>query len=675
MANSDAVRAHVRARARRAVEWLNPVVGSPSAALETAAWLDAFRPSLMPRTSQLQGAAAGLTVLAARGAGTAVDAILRQSLPAGTGLGRHLAVRAVAAAVGTGVGALPPRSGELLPRAGVRSAGQVLTSAAVGGALYDTGAWLRARYPTQRAVRPLVVTALAIAGVAMRAGRELVEREAAVERWPVEQRNTLPAAIAVATVTDVVGSALARSFVASRRTVNGYLGPGWSKRMLAGVTNAGLWSLAVSGLYNAGVAAIGRANEAMEPGYSRPPVSPLLSGGPASVSPFEDLGQQGRRYVTEVVTPQVIGEVLGERATAHPIRTYVGFNSEPIYASGRAELALAELERTGAFDRSYLLLVNPTGTGWVDQTMIEAAELFTRGDIATCCIQYGRYPSFLSLQKVALGRSQFRLLLWGVTQRLRERPPDRRPRVLVFGESLGAWASSDVVMFAGLEGFDHYGIDRALWVGLPGLAKWSRNGMARGANDLVPAGTVGVFDRHEQIAALTDEQRAALRAVILSHDNDPIAQLSPDLLIARPDWLGEQRGRGVPDAMTWIPGVTFIQVLIDAANAMVTVPGEFKSFGHDYRGDMARFVLDGFDLPAATEEQIANVDRYLRDLERERAERIASRSEEEAPAPPAARTAEPLLAGVPLRQRRARGPRWLRSAARRPPTGDVSGTG
>jgi hypothetical protein len=230
-------------------------------------------------------------------------------------------------------------------------------------------------------------------------------------------------------------------------------------------------------------------------------------------------------------------------------------------------------------------------------------------------------------------------------------------------------------MFAGLEGFDHYGIDRALWVGLPGLAKWSRNGMARGANDLVPAGTVGVFDRHEQIAALTDEQRAALRAVILSHDNDPIAQLSPDLLIARPDWLGEQRGRGVPDAMTWIPGVTFIQVLIDAANAMVTVPGEFKSFGHDYRGDMARFVLDGFDLPAATEEQIANVDRYLRDLERERAERIASRSEEEAPAPPAARTAEPLLAGVPLRQRRARGPRWLRSAARRPPTGDVSGTG
>jgi uncharacterized membrane protein len=75
------------------------------------------------------------------------------------------------------------------------------------------------------------------------------------------------------------------------------------------------------------------------------------------------------------------------------------------------------------------------------------------------------------VQKVALGRGQFRLLLWGVTQRLAGLPPERRPRVLVFGESMGAWTSSDVVMFQGIEGFDHYGIDRALWVGLPWLAE------------------------------------------------------------------------------------------------------------------------------------------------------------------------------------------------------------
>jgi uncharacterized membrane protein len=203
--------------------------------------------------------------------------------------------------------------------------------------------------------------------------------------------------------------------------------------------------------------------------------------------------------------------------------------------------------RVGGFERSYLLLISPTGTGWVDQTLIEAAEFLTRGDIATCCIQYARYPSFLSIQKVALGRRQFRLLLWGIKQRLAGLPPEGRPRVLVFGESMGAWTSSDVVMYQGIDGFDHYGIDRALWVGLPWLAKWSRSGMTRGSSTLVPQGAVEVFDRHEQLRELAEEERARLRAVVLSHDNDPIAVFGPDLLVQRPAWLANgQRGRGCP---------------------------------------------------------------------------------------------------------------------------------
>ena len=252
--------------------------------------------------------------------------------------------------------------------------------------------------------------------------------------------------------------------------------------------------------------------------------------------------------------------------------------------------------------------------------MIEAAEFLARGDIATCCVQYGRYPSFLSVQKVALGQSQFRLLLWGIKQRLEERPPERRPKVLVFGESLGAWTSSDVVMFQGIEGFDHYGIDRALWVGLPWLAKWSRSGMTRGSTTLVPQGTVGVFDRHEQLQELTDEQRGRLRAVILSHDNDPIAVMGPDLIVQRPPWLADgQRGRGVPEQMRWRPLVTFVQTAMDAANAMVSVPGEFGSFGHDYRADMVRFVRDAYALPAASDAQVARIEEVLRSLELERA--------------------------------------------------------
>jgi uncharacterized membrane protein len=387
---------------------------------------------------------------------------------------------------------------------------------------------------------------------------------------------------------------------------------------------------------------LGRANERIEPGYATPPTSPLRSGSPPSKAPFGELGLQGRRYVTDVITPGLIEATLGEPAVAEPIRAYVGFNTEPLYANGRAEIALDELERTGAFGRSHLLLVSPTGTGWIDQTMIESAELFTRGDIATCSFQYGRYPSFLCTQKVPAGRAQFRALLWGIKERLAAMPADRRPRVLVFGESLGAWASSDITMRNGIAGLDEYGVDRALWFGLPGMAAWSKTGMKEGRSPLVPPGTVGHFDRYEQFAALSGQHRDRLRVVVVDHDDDPIAVLSPRLAYARPDWLGSRRGRGVPASMGWRPVITFVHVAVDAMNAMRTVPGEFKSFGHDYRADTARFVHAAFGLPAVTGDQMQAVERVLRELELDRAQRIAS--------------AHQAPGGT-----RAGGARWLRS--------------
>ena len=56
------------AAARDGAMWLNPVAGTPASALESTALLDSLGPSLMPRTSVLQGVAAGLSVLAARAA-------------------------------------------------------------------------------------------------------------------------------------------------------------------------------------------------------------------------------------------------------------------------------------------------------------------------------------------------------------------------------------------------------------------------------------------------------------------------------------------------------------------------------------------------------------------------------------------------------------------------------
>jgi uncharacterized membrane protein len=655
----------------RLARWLNPVVASPGAPLETVAGLSAMGPSLMPRTSKLQGVSMGLSVLGARATTGVVERLTSTVVPAEAPLGRRLAARAAVGGVGVALAALPEHDGERLWMASLRSTGLLLRAGAAGGAVHDLGRGVQERYPAQRAVRPVAVSAALVGGLAWWGGRRLAARSAAIEHWPLPQRSTLQGALASSFVVTAVGTGLTRGYVWSRGALESYFGPEPSKRVVARLANAGVWAGAATAAYNAGVAYVGRANEKVEPGYATPPPSPLVSGSEQSLLPFADLGQQGRRYVTDVITPELIQKVMGEEAVAHPIRTYVGFDSEPLYPTGRAELALAELERTGAFDRSHLLLVSPTGTGWVDHTMIETAEFLCRGDIATCCVQYGRYPSFLSVQKVALGQSQFRLLLWGVKQRLEERPPDRRPRVLVFGESLGAWTSSDVVMFQGIEGFDHYGIDRALWVGLPWLAKWSRSGMARGSSTLVPEGTVGVFDRHEQLAALSEAERGRLRAVILSHDNDPIAVMGPELLIRRPWWLADGgRGRGIPEHMRWRPLVTFVQTAMDAANAMVSVPGEFGSFGHDYRADMVRFVQDAYQLPAATEEQLSRIEATLRSLELERAERITARDPQAAPAAPAHRIDDGALrAGVPLRSRRTRGPRWsLRQPAVRPDT-------
>jgi uncharacterized membrane protein len=656
-------------RGRRLAGWLNPVVASPAAPLETIAALDALGPSLMPRTSRLAGVSMGLSALAARSTTGVAERLTRAVAPADAPLGRQLAARAAVGGVGAALARLPQRDGERLWMASARSAGLLLRAGAAGGAIHDLGRAVQARFPTQRAVRPLAVSAALSGGLLWWGGRRLAAREAAVQRWPLPQTTTLPATLATSYAVTAIGTGLTRGFVFTRNALEAYFGPGPGKRLLARLVNAGVWAAGGVAAYNAGVSYIGRANEKVEPGYATPPPNPLVSGSPQSLLPFADLGQQGRRFVTDVVTPQLLEQVMGEDAVAHPIRVYVGFDSEPLYPTGRAELALAELARTGAFDRSWLLLVSPTGTGWVDHTLIETAELLARGDIATCCVQYGRYPSFLSVQKVALGQAQFRLLLWGVRQRLAERPPERRPRVLVFGESLGAWTSSDVVMFQGIDGFDHYGIDRALWVGLPWLAKWSRSGMTRGSSGLVPEGTVGVFDHHDQLAALGEEQRARLRAVILSHDNDPIAVFGPDLLIQRPPWLADgRRGRGVPEQMHWRPLITFVQTAMDAANAMVSVPGKFGSFGHDYRADMVRFVQDAYQLPAASQQQLDRIEQTLVALELDRAERIKAQHAQAAPPAPVHRDAgEDAPAGVPLRTRRTRGARWIRGRRTRQP--------
>ncbi len=600
---------------------LNPVTAGPSAPLATQAVMGSFGPSLMPRSSMQQGVAAGLAVLAARVVGTAVDAAIRTVVPRSSPLAWRIAARGAVIAAGSALGRIEESDDESTAKASLRSAGRLVSVAALGGIIHEAASDAQNKVST-----PIVPVITGIGGFAVAAtlwGRNLKLRNGVVQRWTEDDKpaQLLPS-IGVGTAVSIGGRLLGQGFLSSRETLADYMGANPGARMIGRLLNGAVWAGGAVSLYGTIVSRLSRANSKIEPSYSEPPESPFVSGGPESLSPFHQMGLQGRRFVSEVVAPEVIEQTLGEKAKNHPIRVYVGVQSEPLYATGRSERALNEMERLGAFDREYLLLISPTGTGWVDHAMVESAEIMARGDIASVCIQYGTAPSFLELQGVSLGRAQFRQLLWGVRQRLRSVPKEDRPKVLVFGESLGAWSSSDVIMHQGLAGFDHYGIDRALWFGLPGLARWSKTGMREGRNPLTPEGTMAAFDTHDQYAGLDQSEQDSLRAVVVDHDNDPIAQMSLRLAVKRPPWLDGERGRGVPDSMDWSPVMTFIQVLIDAMNAMVVVPGEFKSFGHDYRADTAPFVYSAYRFPELTDDQMARVHDTLVERELVRKEKI-----------------------------------------------------
>lgn len=619
-------------------ERANPVTGGPAAPLKATAILDSFGPSLMPRKSLHQGIAGGLALLSGEMVGRGVDEVAKRIAPESSPLAWRVGARAMLVAAGSAIATIDEAEDEPTSRAAMRSAGRLTAVASAGGIIYELGRDLEGK--VQWGLLPVVTGLGGFAFVASRLAKELETRTGVIQRWTDEDTPaSLPASLAISLGVGTLGRFVGSGFMSSRRSIADYMGGHGGQAFIGRMLNAAFWGAGAVGLYGVVVSRLSRHNSKVERSFSTPPTNEYVSGGPNSVSPFEELGLQGRRFVTEAVPPEEIDDTLGETGAIHPVRVYVGVESEPLYATGRSEMALEEIDRLGALKRKYLLLVSPTGTGWVDHTVVETAEILARGDIATVCIQYGKAPSFLEVQGVSLGRAQFRQLLWGVRQRIKGIPEEERPKVLVFGESLGAWSSSDVVMHQGSAGFDHYGIENALWFGLPGLAKWSRTGMREGRNPLTPPGTVGAFDRFDQYQQLTDDERATLRAVIVDHDNDPISQLSLRLAVKRPPWLDGEPRRNVPRGMRWQPVLTFIQVVADAMNAMVTVPGEYKTFGHDYRGDTLDFVGAAYDLPGITDEQAKAVHETLVRRELDRADRIKADQAQESPGAPSDTTA------------------------------------
>lgn len=311
------------------------------------------------------------------------------------------------------------------------------------------------------------------------------------------------------------------------------------------------------------------------------PVSALRSGSPESLVPWQTLGRQGRTFVASGPTVAEISQFTGA-AAMEPIRVYAGLQSA---SSIEAESALVvrELERTGAFDRKVLVVATTTGTGWVNPAMIDPLEYMYDGDTAVAAIQYSYLPSWISfIADKAPAQEAGRDLFDAVYDRWSLLPAGHRPKLVVFGESLGSFGGETA--FSGTEDIR----DRTsgvLWVGPTNSnTLWSRFTADRdpGTPEWQPVYQGGKTVHFvTSLAQLTPPSPgwAEPRVVYLQNTSDPIVWWSWALAFHQPDWL---RGAAPPDvstAMRWYPLVTFWQVAADLALATAVPPGHGHTYG------------------------------------------------------------------------------------------------
>ncbi|MBJ7339914.1 alpha/beta hydrolase [Mycolicibacterium sp.] len=322
------------------------------------------------------------------------------------------------------------------------------------------------------------------------------------------------------------------------------------------------------------------------------PMDPEKSGSPTSLAPWDTLGFQGRNFVASGPHRAELARLNGGPAK-EPIRVYAGLETADSDAA-RAEVIVHELERTGAFDRKLLVIVPTTGTGWINPVAARAIETMYDGDTALVGVQYSYLPSWISfLADQQKSVESGRVLIDAVHDRWSRVPADHRPKLVLYGESLGSLAGQGA--FGWLPDIARMGFSAVLWVGPPNeSALWSGLVQRRdpGTTEVEPRYDNGRTVRFTQavdsadVARITAPDWEGTRVLFLQHASDPIVWWSPRLLFSRPDWLVEPAGTDRTTSMRWYPIVSFWQVSADMTNAS-SVPG---GHGHNY-GDA---VLDGW---------------------------------------------------------------------------------
>lgn len=340
------------------------------------------------------------------------------------------------------------------------------------------------------------------------------------------------------------------------------------------------FAVIVGAAYGGSLIIFNRMNNA-QPAAQVQPTSPLRSSGPGSPISWQSLGVQGRWFVSEGPTAAQISAVTG-RPALEPIRTYAGIETNG-EAKARAQQAVDDLVRAGGLNRDRIVVYTPSTNGYVDATASAAAEYVADGNVASVSMQYTILPSALSMVlDTAQSLDAGRYLLSAVTAAVDKLPAAKRPKLYVYGESLGAYGSLAPFDGVGVEGF-HRLVTGAVWAGPPAnSAYWEQlNAQATAGPTWQPIVANGSVIRYAANAAGLDQPDAPwgqARGVFLQNATDPVVWWSPGLLFHRPGWLDEPRGPGVPAEMRWLPLVTYWQVFVD----MPAAGGMPAGVGHNY---------------------------------------------------------------------------------------------
>ncbi|MFC9659682.1 alpha/beta hydrolase [Nocardia sp. NPDC127606] len=404
--------------------------------------------------------------------------------------------------------------------------------------------------------------------------------------------HAYPIIVAIAAVAFAVLIALSRLCWALSRWVGGLLArvmPPRVAAVLGGVVVAAVAVAAINGVVaDVAMSMLNETFKAVNDETSPDTEEPVLaerSGGPGSLVSWDSLGRQGRIFVSNGPTASDLAAFSGKPAR-EPIRVYTGLDSaETIRAE--ADLAVAELRRAGGFERAVLGIATTTGTGWINESTASAVEYLAGGDSALVSMQYSYLPSWLSfVVDQERARQAGQALFEAVHAEWDLLPVDRRPKLVVFGESLGSFGGE--AAFSGIQDMAAR-TDGVLFVGPTATNPVWRDATARrdpGSPQWLPIyrdGHTARFVAGAPDLARPDAVWIAPKVVYLQHASDPITWWTPRLLFQRPDWLDEERGRDVLPSTRWIPVVTFLQVSADMAVA-VDVP---DGHGHTFQADIA----------------------------------------------------------------------------------------